>query len=662
MHKFFLFLLILVQLNASTLRGLILNEFGDPISFPIIQVQNGGSYFIGNEYGEIGVSGTPGDSITLSRFGYETIILTLSTSDFTITLLRDPIQLDNIQVKTFKLFPLDQSRSFNTKDHFTGNISSLFNSVPSLQVRTYGGHAANATISIDGGPGSHTKVFFEGIDITSPQNGETDFSQIPPELIGAISTAIQPGLHYGSGTMDGILRLTKAKRNGFSIGMGSWDRLAWSAATAIDLLESSGSIIIGQRSSKDNYQVSWRGNAYRRDNNHFTQTYAASSMKKMIKEKWYVNSTLLYTDQERGIAGPIQSPSLNAERNDNLFIGALKTTYLIQNGFINLSLMTRQSHETYKDTDWNINSVHELSTNTINFSTKLNIRPGLAMLFKGQFIGEEINSSDTDYHKRENISSFLSVNYKLTPFLKWSPSVRYDLIDKDYSIFTFNVDLLWKQTLSVQHLFSFGNGFSPPTFNDMYWAPGGNPNLDPEISTKIMYMLTSGNKDSYLDLKIRHVDSENLIVWTSGENYWSPNNISSSSRSSISLSGNIYISQINFSGNLNRLWTRDHYHKKPLRYAPEWSGAVQIQRSFGLANIGLSGRFTGERISMYEYPEDKTLPPHFIPSFIVSQSYEIRKHTIELQFSSDNIINKNFETIDGYPEPTRSVYLSINIY
>jgi len=641
---------------------MIANNNGDPISFAIVHNHKNDSWIFGNENGHVFIDGEFGDTITVSRYGYEPLQTVLNESDLIITLYKDLIQMEKVQVTTRKKLILNQARSFKTNGHYSGNISSIFNAVPSLQIRTYGGQAGNATTSIDGGLGSHTKVVYEGIDITSPQNGETDISQIPPDLIGTVSSGVQPGVHYGSGTADGIIYLKNhGQKNGVSLGVGSWERMNWSLKTSFDVLKANSSITIGQRSAKDNYAVTWREQSFKRENNDFLQSFASGKIQKIFMKKIHVKSVLLLSDHDRGIAGQAQSPSLDARRNDQLFLGLLKGTLLMEKGYISLDLLTRQSQETYDDPNLSINSRHELITNSINFASKFNVGNTLTLFLNGCYMFEEITSTDTEHHIRQNVSSFLTINYDPSSSIKLIPSVRYDKIGEDHSAITVNGDLLWNQSGSMQHLVSVGNSFSSPTFNDMYWYPGGDTDLMPETSTKAMYLFTYKNDEGHVDLKIRHVDSKNLIVWLSGDSYWSPKNISSSSRSSISLSGNVTIYSMNISGHINRLWTQDHYYKKPLRYAPEWSGSIQVRSSYKKYTIGLSSRYAGERIAMYDYPEDEFLPSHFIPSVSVSRKFSIQKRTLDVRFSTDNLLDKNFETIYGYPEPGRSIYLNLTI-
>ena len=58
-------------------------------------------------------------------------------------------------------------------------------------MRTYGSDAGIAQISIDGGRTTDVKIIFDGIDLTSPQNGLTDLSQLPRHFFGFISTPEQ---------------------------------------------------------------------------------------------------------------------------------------------------------------------------------------------------------------------------------------------------------------------------------------------------------------------------------------------------------------------------------------------------------------------------------------------------------------------------------------
>ena len=174
-------------------------------------------------------------------------------------LLKDPIPLGRVESTALQLSHIPYSKTYQAAPFQNGSIASLFNQLSNAQLRTYGGMAGNTTISLDGGPGSHTKVVYEGIDITSPQNGEADISQLPPEAISSIAIAAQPGVFYGSGTTDGIIYLkNNSEQTSLTINSGNWGRKSWTAHSFNSFGNYKTHFTIGQRSAEDNYTVTWR--------------------------------------------------------------------------------------------------------------------------------------------------------------------------------------------------------------------------------------------------------------------------------------------------------------------------------------------------------------------------------------------------------------------
>lgn len=618
---------------------------------------------IADEYGCFSIQCTIGDSLTIKRYSYhDTQVVVSDRNALLITLIEDPIPLNQVESIAIQLSSIPYSKTYQTANILNGSVASLFNQVPNVQLRTYGGLAGNATISFDGGPGSHTKVVYEGIDLTSSQNGETDISQLPYEVISSIAVAVQPGVFYGSGSTDGIVYLgNNNEQTSLTVSDGNWGRTSWTASTFNTFGNFKAQTTFGQRTAKDNYTVTWSDKSFERQNNNFKQEYAASSFSGSINQRWKTKGVFLYSAQNRGVAGLIHSPSLKAKREDELMLIALNGTYLFSRGFITGAIQTRQSDETYSDPDYNINSRHELAKNTLLVKAKTRINPALSLLFQGNTEVEKINSSDTDIHTRKNFSGLLSTKINILTAFIVQPTLRMDNIGNDHRALTYNLDLTWQQSEYLKHIISGGNSFRAPAFNDMYWTPGGNADLKPEKASKFMAVTSWHQNEHNADLTFRFIKSKDLIQWIPGPIYWYPENIAETLRKSVTASGSMSISTFTISGFITRLWTRDLKQEKALRYAPELSGNLHIRTQINKLNIGIAGRYNGARITMYDYPEDATLPPHFIPSIFVHRNFMILKRQLSLGLSADNILDTQFETIKGYPEPGRSFNFTITL-
>ena len=55
--------------------------------------------------------------------------------------------------------------------------------IPGSFIKSYGGMSGIVNLSMDGGQPIHTKIILDGIDLTNPQNGQTDLSNIPVEIM-----------------------------------------------------------------------------------------------------------------------------------------------------------------------------------------------------------------------------------------------------------------------------------------------------------------------------------------------------------------------------------------------------------------------------------------------------------------------------------------------
>jgi iron complex outermembrane receptor protein len=650
-------------LIAATLDGLVQNAQQFPVSFAVIENTSSGHWSIADENGRFSIQGDSGDSLLIKRYGYhETSLVVTDNNALAITLLKDPIPLGRVESTALQLSHIPYSKTYQAAPFQNGSIASLFNQLSNAQLRTYGGMAGNTTISLDGGPGSHTKVVYEGIDITSPQNGEADISQLPPEAISSIAIAAQPGVFYGSGTTDGIIYLkNNSEQTSLTINSGNWGRKSWTAHSFNSFGNYKTHFTIGQRSAEDNYTVTWRDKSFERQNNSFNQNYAVSSYSGSINQRWKTKGVFLYSGQDRGVAGLIYFPSLEARREDELMLIGLNVTYLFSRGFITSAVQRRQSDESYSDPDYNIDSRHKLEKNIILVKAKTSITPAIALVFQGNSEVEKINSSDTDAHSRENFSTLLSSKINVQHNFTVQPTVRIDKIGTDHRALTYNLDLTWQQSDHLKHIISAGNSFRAPAFNDMYWNPGGNADLKPEKASKLM-AITSWQKDeNNVDITCRYIESKDLIQWIPGTDNWYPENIAETVRKSLSTSGSTSISFFTISGFITRLWTRDLQQDKALRYVPELSGNLYISTQLNKLDLGISGRYNSARIAMYDYPEDLILPPHFIPSIFLKRHFKIFKRQLSLGLSADNILDTQFETINGYPEPGRSINFTLII-
>jgi outer membrane receptor protein involved in Fe transport len=92
-----------------------------------------------------------------------------------------------------------------------------------------------------------------------------------------------------------------------------------------------------------------------------------------------------------------------------------------------------------------------------------------------------------------------------------------------------------------------------------------------------------------------------------------------------------------------------------MRYAPKYTGSLNLETEFQYINGWVHGQYMGERITMYSWPMDVRMNPYMV--FSGGINYTITPKVTFL-LSINNFLNKNYMTVNGYPEPGRSFSLS----
>lgn len=152
-----------------------------------------------------------GDTLQIYRLGYQPqSILLPDQKSVSIILIPEPLELAPISRTETRQSPLSAARSgFEVYPQIRSHTVTrrwIFETLPGIQLRTYGGPASVATLTANGGPATHTHLKIDDFDITNAQTGALDVSQLPLPLI-ARASFIPNGQQSHSDAGDGTIRL-----------------------------------------------------------------------------------------------------------------------------------------------------------------------------------------------------------------------------------------------------------------------------------------------------------------------------------------------------------------------------------------------------------------------------------------------------------------------
>jgi len=289
-----------------------------------------------------------------------------------------------------------------------------------------------------------------------------------------------------------------------------------------------------------------------------------------------------------------------------------------------------------------------------------------------------VNSDNYETRKsREEASVFLGMNYNITGYLLFYASIRQELIDEKIAPFTpalgGKLRLSRNEPLFIK--INISRNFHAPTLNDLYWLPGGNPDLKFEKGFTAEAGFTAekktGNWNISADLTGFYSNIDDWIMWQpdSVYNYWTPVNlknvVSKGLEAGIKLEGNWNKICLNYS--LDYSFTQARNKKgfsgddlsvdKQLMYVPVHAANQNIRLNFNQFTLDYVMNFTGERYTASD--NSRYLPSFTIHDLSISKNLNFGKSALMLRFDINNIFDKSYHVIAWQPMPGRYFNFSL---
>jgi outer membrane receptor protein involved in Fe transport len=580
------------------------------------------------------------------------------------------------------------------------------------------GRGALATASFRGTDASHTQVYWNGMSLQSPMLGQVDFSQIPVFLMDEI--VLHPGAGSvvdGSGGLGGSIDLV-SKPN-------------WTQQWRINGMAGFGSYLtfnnyLGVKAGNSHFQSSTRL-YYNRSKNDFP-FYNKNVADIDPKTGKYIFPLQRNQHARYLLDGFLQEFAFRFRKNY-----LLQMNYWFQNSDRSLprlntyegddhANLSRQWQQTHRATahltrfgkkgrlDVNLgfqsqnmffrvqnqiggrgyfNAVYSHSKtwgsyNKLTYSYQLNKKTLLKTYYRFNF--EQVQTYDsvrrTGYAERRRRNAFviswqqyIGSRFSFMALLRqeWVNNISLPLIP----YFGFDWDM-GKQKKWVLH----GNvtrNFRYPSLNDLYWQPGGNPDLKPEEGWASELGIRWQPKINNVSLKAEingfYNNISHWILWTpSPFGYWSPENIRQVVSRGMEIKASLIFSVRSFlfilkaGYALTRSTNQGDVAKwgeaslgKQIPYVPVHSGNFMGEmrwKGFSLTwvNTDYSERFT---TSSNDLTRRDRLYPYFMNDLYAGKDFRLKKGTLGLQLKIYNLFNEDYRSVLGRPMPGRNFLFMI---
>lgn len=252
---------------------------------------------------------------------------------------------------------------------------------------------------------------------------------------------------------------------------------------------------------------------------------------------------------------------------------------------------------------------------------------------------------------------------KLNTFFEIESAIRKDFVEALRSPWLYSVGAKLKATKHYTIKINGSKNFRIPTFNDLYWQPGGNLDLLPEVA----YQLEMGHhfKEQYFEVSFvpYYHYVENLIQWKpTASGNWSPFNTKKvrvfGAETYVNAILPIEQSQFKLKASYAYTHSMNLDTKQPLAYVPRHKVTGEVIYKHSNIETYMQGLFTGYIYTTEDGSREYRLPKYWVVNAGVN--IPIMKH-FKIGGKVSNLLNEVYETSSYYPLPLRNYSVNFNI-
>lgn len=590
-------------------------------------------------------------------------------------------------------------------------------------VKNYG-RATQSTVAFRGTSASHTRVIWNGMDISSPMLGTTDFSTIPAYFVdGATLLHGSSSLIEGSGGLGGAVRLTSGAKAEpgwharYVQGVGSfstfdeflsagWADEHWRVSSRVSYSSSPNDFTYRNHDKKENI--------YDTDHNIIGSYYPKEKNRSGAFKDFHAMQEVSY-DTSRGQRASLSAWYMSSDRE----LPLLTTDYADDTAFEN-----RRREQTVRTAgSWELSRTHWKATARAGYShswTAYDYRrdPGngvLATLTRSRssmnsFFGQglfdwyasdalvvtaeatarhnSVRSSDGNVgsptgetavlgydRSRAELSFLASAKWRPHRHLGFSVILREDAYGSRWTspVPALLVDAVVWPAANLLAKASVSRNHRAPTLNDLYYMPGGNPDLRDEHGWTYDVGLSGQwpvTHSATLSAGVNWFDSriDDWIMWLpTVKGFYTPRNIRMVHAYGIEAQASAGLSlprgwTADVQGNFS--WTPSINHGDPvspadrsvgrqLPYVPLRSASATFRLSWRGWSLLYKWCHYSERFTMSSNDTSLSgrLPKYYMNNIAAEKSFTVRRVGLSVKLAVNNLFDEEYLSVLSRPMP-----------
>ncbi|WP_299781391.1 TonB-dependent siderophore receptor [uncultured Formosa sp.] len=514
-----------------------------------------------------------------------------------------------------------------------------------------------------------TAVVWNGININSQLNGQTDFNTLNTSDFNAISVRSGGGsVIYGSGAIGGSIHLnntfdyTNGFKNTINSSLGSYNTLQLNYKGNIVVKNLSANIGISRNSSDNDYDYV-DSDEFNENGDFYNTSLNTNVSYRLNKNNVFKLYSYVY-DGERhfSLTNSNETPTKYRDFNTrnliewdgfyNKITSKLKLAYLTEE----YKYFSNIASDLYSHGQ--VNSIIAKYDFTYNPSENITIN-AIADATQNKGKGSSIEQ------ETRNIGSLnLLFKHQYNSWFLYELGLRQEITNNYNSPFLYSLGFQFQVSNPYSITVNGSKNFRIPTFNDLYWEDSGNPDLKPETS----YQAEIGNhlklKHTTLSVTAYYNDITDMIRWLPNGDIWQPTNtehvITYGLEGLLHYARTVNSHTFTLNGTYAYTISENQETKKQLTYVPYNKVTTSLGYSFKDISAFYQWMYVGNVFTTTDNLSKYERDAYHLSNIGIDYTFN---NTFTLGGKINNIWNRNYQSGSNRYMPGRnySIYLNINI-
>lgn len=540
------------------------------------------------------------------------------------------------------------------------NLTSLLNFNSTIYFKENGLGMVSSP-SFRGTTAQQTAVIWNGININSQLNGQTDFNTIITSNYNAVAVRSGGGsVIYGSSAVGGSVHLNnellfkKQFSNTITVNYGSFNTLNLNFST----LFSTKKIVLNAsflkiKSDNDyeylNTDLKNQNGAFNNSSFNFNFAYQFDSRNQLkFYNQWFSSnrnfSGTLAADSKSNYIDFNTRSLIEWVSSQKKYTSVVKFAYLTE------------SYKYFEDKNFDVFSdgkaQNYISRYDINFKATSKITINSII----DYTITAANGTNILQKQRNVFSGLVLMKHQIFANLLYEVGIRKEINSNYKSPTLYSAGLAYRPFYWYSLRANASKNFRVPTFNDLYWLGQGNSNLQPEISNQVEVGTDFLYKGLSLSTTAYIIKTDNMIQWSpNSSGVWSPNNVKNAISKGIEINAGFDTQYKNnhlvLNSNYSYTQAEDVNIKKQLIYVPFHK--VTFSSSYSYKNFGVFYQFMFNGKVFTSSDNENFLKSYKVSNVGVDVTFK-KLQSIKLSFQINNIFNQYYQNVAIRPMPGRN--------